>query len=305
MSLESRDATIDMDDAKAAGDTTPQAAQARRAAEAAGFPPGIRLIALDLDDTLLGEDGHIHPDDLAALHAARDRGVRLVVATGRTWVACREYAAQLGPDVPAITTGGALVQDHEGRLLHSWRLPVAVAREIVAWADAHEIAVRVDLEDEFLFNRHPSAGFWPPDYELQPFERVVGGLVRSLDRDPFQVVAVGREAVRGLLRAFGHLDGEIRLLALPDRDDPVVLHITHRQATKGIALAWLCEHLGIPRASTMAFGDGINDLPMLSYAAVAVAARRAVPAARFLADDVVPGPGGIAEVLRRHSVIGG
>ncbi|MBE3590773.1 MAG: HAD-IIB family hydrolase [Firmicutes bacterium] len=269
-------------------------------------PSRIRLIALDLDDTLLGRDGRIHPADLAALHAARRRGVRLVVATGRTWAACREYVAQLGPDVPAITTGGALVQDPDGRLLESWRLPAEVAREAVAWADAHGVPVRVDLDDAFLFNRHPGSDFWNPDsppYQLRPFERVVDGLARSLDRDPFQVVAVGRATVRGLLRAFGHLEGEIRLLALPDRDDPTVLHITHRLATKGLALAWLCERLGIPREATMAFGDGINDLPMLSFAGVAVAPEHGVPAARFLADDVLRGPGGFAEVLRRHGVI--
>lgn len=269
-------------------------------------PADMRLIALDLDDTLLGDDKSIDPRDLAALRRARARGVRVVLATGRTWFASVDYARQIGPDVPVIATGGAAVYDADGTLMHAWRLPASVVREVVGWADGRGVAVRVDLDDAFVFNRLPARDFWDPEgrpYRLQPHERVEHDVAKTLEVHPLQVVAGGREDVRAILKEFGYLEGELRLLALPDRDDPIVVHVTHPHATKGLALAYLCRRLGIPREATIAFGDGINDLPLLAFAGVAVAAERAVPAVRFLADDRAEGEGGIARVLEKLGVV--
>lgn len=262
--------------------------------------PRIRLIALDLDDTLLGDDGEIAPRDRAALARARARGVRVVVATGRTWPSAVPYARQIGDDVPVIATGGAAVYDPEGCILRAWRLGRRVAADVLAWAERRGIAVRVDLEREFLYNRPPETDFWNPGqgpHEMRPMERVDPAIAAGLDCDPLQVVVTGRENARALIRAFGHREGEIRLLGLPDRDEPTVVHVTHPKATKGMALAYLARRLGVPRSATLAVGDGINDLPLLAYAGVAAAAPRAVPAARFLADLEVAEDGGIAGLL--------
>lgn len=266
----------------------------------------IRLIALDLDDTLLGDDKQIDPNDLAALRRARGRGIHIVLATGRTWVTSVDYAREIGPDVPVIATGGAAIFHPDGTLMKAWRLPAGVAREIVAWADGRDMVARVDLDEEFIFNRLPAHDFWVPEgspYRLRSLERVQENLAGMLESDPLQVVVGGRDNARALLKEYGYREGELRLLALPDRDDPMIVHVTHPHATKGLALAHLCERLAIPREATLAFGDGINDLPLLAFAGVAIAAERAVPAARLLADGQAEGPGGIARVLENLGVV--
>lgn len=270
-----------------------------------GRPRDVRLVALDLDDTLLGDDGEIAPRDLHALRRAQARGVRVVVATGRTWPSASVYARQIGDDVPVIATGGAAVYDPAGQILRAWRLHRRVVADVVAWAEARGIAVRVDSEREFLYNRQPESDFWNPGrgpHEPRAMERVDPEIVRGLSFDPLQVVVTGRENTRALFRAFGHREGEIRLLGLPDRDEPIVVHVTHPRATKGMALAYLARRLGVPREATLAVGDGINDLPLLAYAGVAAAAPRAVPAARFLADLEVAQDGGIAALLEELGI---
>src|SRR5258705_4299570 len=100
----------------------------------------IRLIALDIDGTLVGDDLVIGPDTRAAVRAARARGVIVSLAPGRMVSSAMHFARELGLDSPVVGYQGALIRDMPaagsdrlGRLLVHTPMPAAVAREIVAW----------------------------------------------------------------------------------------------------------------------------------------------------------------------------
>ncbi|MDI3270183.1 MAG: Cof-type HAD-IIB family hydrolase [Bacillota bacterium] len=267
--------------------------------------PPIRLLALDLDDTLLGNDKKIHPDDRLAIHKAREKGIRPVIVTGRHWLNSHHYAEELGDDVPVIATGGASIHGPRGELWQVHRLSREAASQMVRWAQEADVAVRVDYELSWFYNRRPDVDFWNdqkfPDH-MGPHEHIDPDVLEKLPEDPLQVLTGGKDAV-ALLKAFGYLDGQVRVLPLPDPNDPRVVHMTHSLATKGIALAWLAEKWGLRREEVMAFGDGANDIPMMCYAGISVASDRAIPAVRLLADAEMEGPGGIALMLEKYGLL--
>jgi len=90
--------------------------------------PAIRLVALDIDGTLLRSDKSLAPRTRAAVDAARARGVRVVLVTGRRYPSARRVAEELGGEVPLILHNGALVVD-AGRVLRCRALPRAAARD--------------------------------------------------------------------------------------------------------------------------------------------------------------------------------
>ena len=93
--------------------------------------PAIRLVALDIDGTLLRSDKSLAPRTRAAVDAARARGVRVVLVTGRRYPSARRVAEELGGEVPLILHNGALVVD-AGRVLRCRALPRAAARAAIA-----------------------------------------------------------------------------------------------------------------------------------------------------------------------------
>src|SRR5437763_8314267 len=95
----------------------------------------VKLLALDLDGTVFGADLTPSPRTRAALAAARAQGVRLTLATGRTFRSTRQFAADLGADAPLICYQGALVQDPtSGAVLLHRTVPRDLAAEVIALA---------------------------------------------------------------------------------------------------------------------------------------------------------------------------
>lgn len=261
------------------------------------MPRPIRLVATDLDGTLVHPDGSITPRTRAALVAAEEAGVDVVFVTGRPLRWAEEVFEHVGGHGHAIVSNGALVWDVARHDVHRIRpiepaIGVDVARRLRAAVPGTQYAVEtlagIALEPGFL-ERYQL----PDGSPRGPIEQIfatpaVKLLARHEELDPQEFWARAEDAVGG--------DVEITWSS-----STALLEMSAAGVTKATTLALFCEERGVAADEVVAFGDMPNDLPMLAWAGTSYAMADAHPTVRDAADHVAPAcsDDGVARVLER------
>ena len=259
----------------------------------------IRLIALDLDGTLLGPNFRISEADQAAVVAARDRGVQVALNTARWYGLAQRSARRLGLETPLICHNGAHIREPNGgaELLHL-QIPTELAREIAALCDEHGFETYCTV-DGVTYMRSP--------HEIDPQRlpddmRVAATHAEHITAPATGFVIFGEAAVAAIVETFG--ERYANELALPIGESEGVqpyVSITAAGADKGRALRLLCDHIGVPPEETLAIGDATPDVPMFELAAMGVAMGNAPDTVKAKADAVAPSnaESGVAWAIRR------
>ncbi|MEA3345341.1 MAG: Cof-type HAD-IIB family hydrolase [Chloroflexota bacterium] len=247
----------------------------------------IKLIVLDIDGTLFNSKGLIPEANRRAVKQAKERGVRVVLATVRAFPSAVSSARQLELDTPIICANGALIKDLKGVEWWSRGIDLELAREIAAWADARGHAL-VTLVGDYIYHAHP-ASWAGEDWEPQPFERVVDSNLDPLTAPPLRIISVGEEASRALLDRFApQAEKKVRFDRY-ERDGRLIsLVAVNAAASKEEALSFLCKHWGLSPSQVMALGDNFPDLGMLRWAGVGIAMGNAPPGMREQVEWVGP-----------------
>ncbi len=251
----------------------------------------IKLIALDMDGTLLGADHDTIPQrNLDALRAAAERGVHIAIASGRSWSLLREHAQALGCVSFGITANGAYALDaRTGREMASFPMDAGQCVDIIhilrRWGLSYELYIGPDnymQEDELEEAAHLAFSekfmeMFRRNTTLVPDVVEVAGASHPGKFDIFYVPAEDRAQVTADIAATGPLAFTGALGTNMELNAPGV--------HKGRALAALAQRLGLSPRQVMAFGDADNDLEMLDYAywsfAMENASAEAKAAARF------------------------
>jgi Cof subfamily protein (haloacid dehalogenase superfamily) len=259
-----------------------------------------RLIATDLDGTLLGADGALSPRSVRALQAAAAAGIVVVFATGRPpMIAGREVEAAGTGVHYGVMANGTIVCTLPGvEVLHSVSFSAAVARDAVRTLRAYDPALGIGLATDRGFTaehgfheRMPvHAGNTEVDDALVGHDEAVDA-IKLLAFHPTlgaHDLIERLPAVLGPSLTVNHMGAE-------------AVEIAPAGADKGIGLAWLCHHLGIAPDDIWVFGDEINDLPMFAVAGHRVAVQNANAAVRNAADEVTASNAddGVALVIER------
>lgn len=262
----------------------------------------IRLVAMDLDDTLLRDDWTISPRVVKAIQKAQAQGVKMTIATGRMSISARPYAEQLGIDVPVITYHGAMIQQVlSGEILFRRVIPSALAAEIVEHVSKLGIYGQVYLKDRVVTSQ---LNEWSREYaKIASVHIEVADLAVLLSQEPEgveKILFISEESVldqlASTLKQFYGKKVHIT------KSKPHFLEITDCSVNKGIALAALAEHFGIIQEDVMAIGDSFNDLEMLQYAGMGVAMGNARSEIKEQADIVTVSneDDGVAEAIERY-----
>ena len=230
----------------------------------------IKLIALDLDGTLLNSSLRLSEGNGEAVRRALDRGVKIVLATSRWFGLAKRTADHLGIDTPLVCSNGALVRrPSDGREILHLRLDQEVAREVTTLGDERGWEMFTTIEDATFMRMRP--GVIP--------ERLPGGL-RISERQaeevargqPTAVLVFGQEAVdeisQRLLPAY---DGRAKFSLNRPPNLPHYVVLTHPDADKGSALETVCRQMDLPLSDVMAMGDSESDLAMLRLAGLGIA----------------------------------
>jgi hydroxymethylpyrimidine pyrophosphatase-like HAD family hydrolase len=238
--------------------------------------PEIRLIALDLDGTLLSPDETISAANRRAIADALAAGIRVVLVTGRGVDTPVAISRELGLNLPVICAHGALTKDFAAnRVLVHIPVPLVYAKPMVQFAEERGLAIALYIEE--AFHRLPSAPIVMPDM-TGPGWRITDSLHDLLaDGAPTFIRFLGEESVRAMRAEFGDLPLNFRLEHWGEFVECAVLS---REASKQNALARLCADFQIPAEAVLAVGDSRNDVPMLRWAGVGVAMANALPEVR-------------------------
>lgn len=232
----------------------------------------IKLIAVDLDDTLLDPGLKITPRVKKAVGRASERGVAVVLATGRMFRAALPFAEELDLETPLITYQGALVKDRAGSVYFYQPVPCELARDVIEHLLPTGFHLQVYVDDTLCMSRLTLEGErYARLSGVTP--RVVGDLLQFLRVSPAKIVMIAPETeidklLPGLVTRYSGL-------LHVSKSKPYFLELSHPQATKGEALKRLTAELGIGREEVMAVGDGYNDISMLEFAGLAVVVENA------------------------------
>ncbi|MEL6907026.1 MAG: HAD family hydrolase [Planctomycetota bacterium] len=266
-------------------------------------------ILLDLDGTLLGPDDRVSDRTLAALHAAREAGVLVMVATGRSKISARPVLESLGMDAPAsIFNGCAVWSPREERMLEERLLANRTNARLHAWGAERDVQMIVMTADEKLALRPRNAeeernleGFIDIEYveraQLQRENTIRLSFLMKCDAAGSKAVSEELEAVASGPIYVSHFP----LSILPrHRTNPYSAIDVHAPCRgKAEALRFLEETHGIAPERVVAVGDADNDVPMLRAAGLGVAMGNAFPEVQAEADRVIGdhGTDAIAELV--------
>lgn len=234
-----------------------------------GDRPRVRLVAVDLDGTLLNRGNAISDANAAAVRDAVAAGVHVVIATSRWHALAKRTADALGITSPIICHNGAHIRTADGGYLLRLDLPAAAAREIAAISDERRY--------EAMFTAGDVTYMITKRHDIDP-ARLPGGMQLTSALSPHvqeganAFLCFGQDACDGIREALGRrYDGAINIAYGVSATFPPYLNIVHAAADKGRALEIVCEHLGVPLAEAMAIGDAAPDLEMMRRAGVSIA----------------------------------
>lgn len=276
-----------------------------------------RLIALDVDGTLLNPAGKISPRVKEAVRSATRQGCIVTLATGRRLRPARAIAAEAGIEVPLILYTGNLIYDLAGEkpLLHRPLDPTFV-RGAVEFLG--EMQVGVALLQSPL---HGERIFVGPGADTDPYLRAYIGRPDRADLivpctpqqllempDPLVVCGMGpgglEETLLKRLANRGNLESNLYSYALrtPPLTDLTGFDLLPPDHNKGFALAWLAAHYGFELSETLAIGDNRNDLDLLQTAGLGIAMANASEVVKARADAITGSNAedGVAQALERY-----
>src|SRR5687768_9797902 len=244
----------------------------------------IGLIGIDVDGTLLDSEGRMPADNRDAIHEAVARGIHVALVTGRSFPFARPIAEPLPPSLSLIVSSGAVERTMDGTTLARRLLDRDVAYALLERTAARRESAALifdrDLDRQLVFEsmdwEHPGRrNYWARNQSL--IAQCVP-LEDALVEDPIQVMFNGGVDEMRVLAAELRRDAGGYAVSLTEyvHRDFSLIDVTAPGATKGRALAWRAQQLGLARDAVMAVGDNLNDLDMLEYAGTPVIMANAV-----------------------------
>lgn len=262
----------------------------------------VKLVALDLDDTLLTDSLEIPAATRSVLEAVQAQGTLITLATGRMYRSALRYALELEMDVPLITYQGALVKHAvSGEVLYYKPVPGEASRQVAAYVRGQGLHYQCYYNDELYMESLTPEG---RDYaELVGVEPIIEpDLIRRLgtELDTTKLIIVNYD-VPSLIEMEKELKRRFGSAVHITRSKPYYVEILNPAATKGMALQAVAAHYGLERHEVMAIGDSYNDIEMIAWAGIGVAVDNAHAQVKAAADYVTVSnqEEGVARALER------
>jgi 5-amino-6-(5-phospho-D-ribitylamino)uracil phosphatase len=240
----------------------------------------VKLLALDIDGTLLNPRGEITPRTLSAINQARQQGVLVVLVTGRRFGSARDLLVRLQLDIPLVSHNGALTKNIKTlETLDFHPLDAELAREMIRFGRAHGVDMICNDDPHgvgTMVIESISESNKPLQRYLNQYRSAVvevPDLLEHIQSPPIQLTVSGRcDPTEEFERRLGELmEGRVQLFKTRYRAfDLTILDVLSTTASKGESVARIARQHGIAQEETMAIGDNHNDLTMLRYAGLGV-----------------------------------
>lgn len=243
-----------------------------------------KLIAIDLDDTLLTDERQVSEATKQALKQASERGVRITIATGRMHASAVQVARQLELNVPIITYQGALIKTLlDDQVLYERYIPEEAAKAVIDYAEHRSLHLQAYYNDT-LYSKFDNDRI----QEYSEMSKVPYTVLRDFHELPANAFTkmLFFEEPDTLDRIREELPPAIVQQTHVTKSKPYFLEIMHTEGTKGHAVAFLAAHVGCDLSEVIAIGDSWNDHEMIETAGVGVAMGNAVEPLKQIADYI-------------------
>lgn len=242
-----------------------------------------RLIALDIDGTLIGPEGRVSAENRAAIREARAAGATVVLATGRSWQEAADIAAEAGCDTPIVCLGGGGLADlGEKRLLESWPMEQDTVLGLLERLQQEKLGLLALGGDRLVVNARCEERFraypCPAFHQQRILVPDLAEYVRREELPVSKLFVLGRPEELPPLRKVVEAWEDVYITC----SGPDNLEILRRGVDKGSALAALARRLGISMEEVLCIGDSDNDRGMLAVAGMPVVMGNAAPEIRAL-----------------------
>ena len=246
----------------------------------------IKLIATDLDNTLLDSRKKVSAKSVRLLKKCADAGISFAIATGRSLYSAEAVAEKIGIPHWSVCYNGALITDpSSGETIFSDALDEGTVREVVSFC--HERGLYMQMYDDNVItveslrlDQHPD-----PDLKFAPHREIGDFLEHPFFPTPKILIAAGTkvpEVQAELKSVFGD-----RLYMA--QSESHLIEIMNHGVDKGAAMRRLAAHLGLDKSEIIAFGDNTNDIPLLENAGISVAVANSVEELKRIATYVAEG----------------
>lgn len=263
----------------------------------------IRLLAIDLDGTLVNHQLEMNSRDVEAVKAASAAGVTVVLATGRMFKSSLRYAEPLGLTGPIINYQGAVVRViRTGEVWYRCELDVDLQKRVLDLAEPKDWHVNVYVDEVVYTARaRPEADLYAK-VAMVPYQ-VVGPLSKWVHQDATKMVLVSLNPADVPAR-INELSAWMGESARVTRSLDWFTEVVNIQVSKSRALSMVAERLGVARSEVCAIGDNLNDEDMVGWAGLGVAMGNAPDALKSIA-KYVTGPiwkAGVAQAIERFVI---
>lgn len=265
----------------------------------------IKLVAIDLDGTLLNSQKQISDEDKSTLKQAKQNGVKVVICTGRPLAAITGYLTELDLNDPgdySITFNGGLVQKNDtGEIIEKALMPLEHIHEL--YELAMSLNIPLDILSEGTVLHLPTSEEYPSIYgrlnNLLTFEPTKLGEMKADRIYNKAVVAIDADYLDAQIQKIP-ADFYERYEVIKTRSN--LLEFMPKGITKAYGISLLARDLDITQEEVMTIGDEENDLPMIEYAGIGVAMENAVDMVKKAADVITKNndQSGVAEAVKEY-----
>jgi 5-amino-6-(5-phospho-D-ribitylamino)uracil phosphatase len=279
-------------------------------------PPSVKLIAMDIDGTLLDSQSRLSSENVAAITDAAAAGIQIVIVTGRRFHSARWTVDALSCDFNVIATNGALVKSKDGITLQRHLLPARIARQVLDSTEEFRPSAGVIFdrprERQVIFEKIDWNGAYVGPYlsRHRAFVAEVAPLTDCLDEDPLEVMFLGEcdriARAMKILERLPRADEYTLAQTVYEHRNLSMLDVLRRGVNKGSALEAWTAHQGIAREEVMALGDNWNDREMLEFAGLPVAMGNCVAELHSLGCPLTLSndENGVAHAIRKYALNG-
>ena len=234
-----------------------------------------KLIAIDMDGTLITSDKKITERSIRAMQEAEAAGAYVVLASGRMAANVKVLSKDLGLHSPAICGGGSQVVDADFNILHTCYIQPEVAKQVLDVCREEGLYVQIFDDGNYIFQKHtPSSDVYHEISGLNPVE------------DPHLFEREHIETPKILIIEPAERLKEVQPMLNIGRSRPTFLELNNPEGNKGVALKILSEKLGLKQSELIAIGDNQIDASMIEYAGLGVAVGNALDEIKEIADYI-------------------
>lgn len=244
-----------------------------------------KLLAIDIDGTLLDDNNQITPETLNALQQVQEQGLTITLATGRLYLDSFYFAKKLNLSIPMILLHGALIQSYEGKVLVKKDLPHRIVSKLVKIAREKDVSFQVFRTDCLVMEKRTN---WNDLYlkysPNNPEINYVPDILQDSKNPLTQFAFLGEKSEISQLKEMieKQLGNDVSVACV----HPNLLEIVAPGVSKGNALKELAVMIDIPLSQTIAIGDNYNDIEMLKTAGLGVAMDNAPQEVKEAADFI-------------------